>query len=558
MRSARGATIAASSTGTASRTDRGAIAIVVGVGVVLMLGLVAVAVDLGNGWAERRHVQNAADMAALAGAVELATGADGQEAIDAMLDSVDDNYGTISTGEWLSPNCTDGDALLNTAAALGLTPATDCISFAADFSEVRIRIPTQELDTAFAPAIGIDQLRVGASANAYGSFAHGTPLPFAVLDGYQAGDQACLRTSSNLTPGPVWTGNGPNNAPGPGPGTDPCDSAAMAASSQYMGTLNPSVWFDDLGNVICKSNEVAYLIAAGLDHEMARFKDTPDPSTSPGYGQGSYGIPDSREVEDHCAPTPTDKPNTIQLTTGVTSSMLRCGLVTARSGNCATDVPGPAGVSAKPARLHQGDYVQSTYKVLGEDFDNEPLWNFIRPDIAYVAAPNACKNVYANRNNATWDYYDKLDEMIKCLDKWQDAAYGFIFTEEIVNTSRFLFTPLLAEDTLDNTDSDGPKSCPTTASAKCVHVDDWVPIYIMTLYIESGGLSANCDPNGVGVGRHYAGQQFSCGPTNKNIDGASAMVLACGQMPPRICNPRGGGNPHYPGGDPIPLIGVTR
>ncbi len=541
------------------RRERGAVSIIVGVGVVFMLGIAAIAVDLGNGWAERRHVQNGADLAALAGAVELARGGDTQAAVDEILDSVNTNVRALAATDWMPATCSDGDELANTAADLGLTPATECISFNLDFSEVRVRVPPQTMDTSFAPVIGIDALTLNASANAGGLTAYEPPPPFAVLDGFEAGDEACLRTSSNIDPGEVWTGNGPGVAPSPVAGSvDPCDSNELDFSSQYMGTLDTPIWFDDAGNVICKSNEIAYLIAGGIDHRLARFTDNPDPGNSPGFGAGGYGVPDPREVEDECGTVPTERPNTIPLTTGTTSGMLRCGLLTARSGNCASAVPGPAGRADRPARLHQGDYVQSTYQFVGEDMDNEPLWNFIRPDIAMVTAPGACTNIYNNRSNPTWDYYDKHDEMVECLDRWKDTNYDPIFVDDIGRGARFMFAPLLAEDSLDPSDPQGPRSCITSASPQCVHIDDWVPMYIQTLYVESNGLSADCDPNSVDVGRHHAGQQFSCGGNNKDVDAASAMVLGCGMLPRTLCVPRSGGSPHDPGGNPVPVIQLTR
>jgi hypothetical protein len=537
--------------------DRGAVAIIVGVGAVFLLGIAAIAVDLGNGWAERRHVQNGADLAALAGAVEVAIGGDAQAAVDEILTSVDTNVRPLAASDWLPSNCTDADELVRTAAELGLTPASECISFNYDFSEVRVRIPPQTMDTSFAPVIGVQALTLNASANAGGQT--GNPPPFAVLDGFEAGDEACLRTSSNIVPGETWNGNGPGTVPSAvALSTDPCDSTALDISSQYMGTLDPPIWFDDAGNVICKSNEIAYLIAGGIDHRLARFIDTPSPGTSPRFGAGGYGTPDSRAVEDACGPIPTERPNTIPLTTGTTSSLLRCGLLTARSGNCGSAVPGPTGRAAVPARLHQGDYVQGTYLFVGEQFDNEPLWNFIRSDIASVSAPAACSTVYANRSNGTWDYYDKHDEMVECLNRWKDTAYDPIFNEDIAEGARFMFAPLLAESSLDTSDPDAPTACTTSTAPRCVHIDDWVPVYIQTLYVASNGLSSDCDPNGVDVGRHHAGQEFSCGANNKNVDAASAMVLGCGMLPSTVCVPRSGGTSHDPGGNPVPAIQLTK
>ncbi|MGI9622814.1 MAG: hypothetical protein ACR2PK_08265, partial [Acidimicrobiales bacterium] len=357
--------------------------------------------------------------------------------------------------------------------------------------------------------------------------------------------------------GEVWQGNGPGVAPSAITGTvDPCDSTALAFSSEYMGTIDPPVWYAADGSLICKNNETAYLIAAGVDHTFARFSDSPTPGSST-YGTGGYGIPDSRTVQDQCGPPPSSRPNTVELTTGVSNSDLRCGLITARSGNCASSVPGPTGVANHAARLHQGDHVQSTYTFLGEAMDNEPLWNFLRTDIASVSAPTSCLDMYTYKGNtATWDYYDKRDQMILCLNAWKSNPYDPIFSEDIVKSGRFIFAPRLAEDNLD-TGGGAPTACPSSSAPKCVHIDDWVPIFVQTLYVAQNGLSSECDPNNANVGRHHAGQEFSCGSSNRNVDAAAAIVIGCGMLPDTVCSPKSG-NPHDPGGDPLVAVGLTK
>ncbi len=539
------------------RSQRGATSIIVAVTSSLLVGMAAVAVDLGAAWNERRVDQSGADLAALAGAVELATGSSPQLAVDAVVASVNVNVGTVTDAEWGPASCSDSEKLDNTTASLGLTPASDCISFSKDFSEVRVRVPDQAIDAVFGDVLGVGQLTTHAAANAVGTFPGGSPPPFAVLDGFEAGDSACLRTSSNIDPGEVMQGNGPGVPPSPVAGSvDACNSDELDISSEFMGTLDPPIWFDDDGNVICKSNETAFLIADGIGHQLSRFIDIPTPGASPPYGTGGYGVPDPRTVEDDCAPIPSSKPNTIRLTTGLTNSALRCGLLTAKSGGCGSSVPGPTGVASVDARLQRGAFVQSTHQFVGEDMDNRALWSFLRSDIGdtvAVNAPAACRNVYANRDDASWDYYDKRDEMVECLEKWKDTSYDPIFSDIILEGARFSFVPLLAESDLDA----GPGPCPHSTAPKCVHIDDWVPVYVQTLYVESSGLSADCDPNNVDVGRHHAGQEFGCGSSNKNVDAVSAIVLACGMLPENVCN-SSSGNPHDPGGDPVPDIHLDK
>jgi hypothetical protein len=539
------------------KSENGVSALLVAAALMMFMGFAAVTIDIaGIQFNERRLDQNGADIAALAGAIELTRGHDPQAAVDAALASVDANVRAVAAADWAG-SCSDLGALALTASSLGLSPATECLSFSSDFREFRVRLPEQQQSTTFGQALGARSVSSRAAATASArQFAAGLPRPFAVLDGFEAGDEACLRTSSSLSDAPPrMVGNGPGNPASlsinPTADADPCDDDVMDADSEFMGTLDPKVWFDATGTPQCSSNELAYMIAAGLDHPISRFIDYPVYGASPRYGTGGYPTPDPREIGEACGTATSPWPNTFELDTGTDAAALRCGLLTTKGGGCDSDVPGPHGLRS-PALLHQGDHVEG-WKFVGEVMDNAPLWQFLdlEPSGSY---PAVCKTLAANSNNASWDYFDKKEAMLDCLARWKDNNYDVLFSPDLATSARFAFVPLLAESNMNVGSPDGPTAC--SVGNKCVHVDDFVPVFLQTLYTRGNGLSSDCDPAGVKIGRHEAGQQFDCGSSNDNLEGVSSIVLGCSMLPSTLCDGRAG-NPHDPGGNPTPLILLT-
>ena len=91
-------------------SDRGASAVTVAVAMVVLMGMAAIAIDLGLGFNERRQDQTAADVAVMAGAVEVTLGADQQTIVSEVLQFARDNLDTSYTdGEWESiwESCSD-------------------------------------------------------------------------------------------------------------------------------------------------------------------------------------------------------------------------------------------------------------------------------------------------------------------------------------------------------------------------------------------------------------------------------------------------------------------
>ncbi|HXV71371.1 MAG TPA: hypothetical protein VEB69_08220, partial [Acidimicrobiia bacterium] len=172
----------------------------------------------------------------------------------------------------------------------------------------------------------------------------------------------------------------------------------------------------------------------------------------------------------------------------------------------------------------------------------------------------ACDDLYTNRTNPAWDYFDKKDALASCLTTWSDGD-GKLFSTDINMTPRFAWLPILAESNLTTE----PSSCPSSAAAKCVHFNDFVPVYMQTLYtLITGGSSAGAcdDPLRTGVagpqprwGRHDAGEPINCGNNNGNLDRLSSFVLDCAMLPDEICDARPG---THPGGDVDPILELTK
>lgn len=534
------------------QSDKGTSAVLVAFSLVLLMGMAAIAIDYGFGTNERRLDQTGADTAVMAGAVELVTGGSVQEIVDEVVTYVDNNVRPVSQAEWEA--CTDDPAdqltLVVSDDFPSVAPSTDCISF--DFLErIRVNLPGQEVETTFAAVLGFDSFTVNAEAEALGIVfpGGGAGPPFVALNGTSGGEQICLRTGPQSEPlPPLMTGNGPGNDPSEGTEPDPCDDNVYDPSSEFFGVLDPFVYFNNAtGEVTCKANLTEYAIARGIDHPLTSFE--------PDYVVGTSDPAGSDVTQDDCSPEPVSGVNTMPLKTGLSAGELRCGMLTSQGGNCASSVsPGSAGGNNVPARLHVGPYVQSTYTFLGERMDNEALWEFIVTPTATTDWPTACTSIYDNQDTPSWDYFDKKDEMISCLEDWDGNDHSTLFSEDIITTPRFAWIPLLAESNL----STDPGSCPL-GGGDCVHFNAFQPVYLQTLYtlITGGGGAGDCDPGGPGQrwGRHDAGQEEDCGKSNANLDRLSSIVLECAMLPGDICNAAPG---FPPAGDPNPTLELVK
>jgi Flp pilus assembly protein TadG len=143
--------------------ERGAIAVFFALALALLLGFVALVVDLGNAWEQRRAAQAGADSAALAAAQDIASGSVSWSGVVTRVKTFTTKNFTETESAWAA--CRDANAL---AYQPDLATGDTCIS--ADSStnptKVRVRIPTREIKTFFGGIIGSSILDVQASATA--------------------------------------------------------------------------------------------------------------------------------------------------------------------------------------------------------------------------------------------------------------------------------------------------------------------------------------------------------------------------------------------------------
>lgn len=146
---------------TRRRDESGAIAIVVAAFTLVMFGFSALVVDLGQARETRRQLQNTADAAALAAGNAMYTVGnplpDLTAAVAAAKEYAEDNG--VSSSAWAS--CTDDGAF---SVPPGGTP---CISFRPNLvrpTEVRVRVPVEEVPLPFSAGLGIGTSEVSVRA----------------------------------------------------------------------------------------------------------------------------------------------------------------------------------------------------------------------------------------------------------------------------------------------------------------------------------------------------------------------------------------------------------
>lgn len=118
-----------------NRREKGQVLVFVALALILLIGVAALAVDVGHFYAERRHMQNAADAAALAGAREICFGDPTQAETVAM------DYATVRNRA--------EDAQVTVTGGLSVTVVT-----------------SETAETYFGGVIGIESVNVNAVASA--------------------------------------------------------------------------------------------------------------------------------------------------------------------------------------------------------------------------------------------------------------------------------------------------------------------------------------------------------------------------------------------------------
>ncbi len=243
--------------------DRGAVIVLFAITAVVLFGFGAIAVDSAHAFVERRDSQAAADVSAIGGAITLidSTGTDTERATNLVTETMSIAARNLGAGlDWAG--CTDAgkpsqfDVSAASVFASGDPLATDCISWASDWTEVRVRIPTRSINTFFAGVIGFDTVDVNAFAEV-GAVVQGAGgvLPLGVLNGGTNG-LVCIKT------GPKFP---PECAPNVSGNFDFLDFNMFG--NTLMGTSAQCS-----GSAVVKLKEN---IAHGIDHDLAAAPSSP-------------------------------------------------------------------------------------------------------------------------------------------------------------------------------------------------------------------------------------------------------------------------------------------
>lgn len=193
-----------------------------------LIGITALAVDGGNVYSDRRHAQNAADTAVLAGGRAMIRGEDWKPAAVIIAtengydDSDDSTSSTSAVVNVEAYNCDD------------VNPAVNCGTYDGDPEYIQVKI-TSIVDTYFAPVIGIQQM-----TNVVQAIAHVIPgdvVP--MFDG-----NAVVGLSPDACPGIQYQGNAETRITGGGiyvnSGCDPAfdnESTAPQLSAPRLCTV---------------------------------------------------------------------------------------------------------------------------------------------------------------------------------------------------------------------------------------------------------------------------------------------------------------------------------
>ncbi len=273
--------------------ERGVILLMAGMLMVFLLTVAAFAIDLGNVRQHQVDLQGAVDLAALAGAQDLPTQLD---AATAALDSVELNIG-LPRAAW--NGCTDPNALAVVANHPDVV-GSNCISFNAELSIIRVTLPEQAIRTFFGGVIGIDELTVTTSAEASAVVARsGTIIPATVSAAVDPGLR-CVETSGANTGCPTHVDG-------------------------FFGTiLSPRIYHFKPATGNLDGTAQALNFALNLDHRVARF-DTGDVAVC----DGTVWSPCTESSTHPGNPTP----NHLVISTGNDVPPVTEGLVTGGTTN---------------------------------------------------------------------------------------------------------------------------------------------------------------------------------------------------------------------------------
>ena len=323
---------------------------------IMLLLFSAMAVDLGLLMTARRQDQSAADTAVIAGTPERHN-----ESVLAqtVLDSLNSNLNNAFVLADL--NTCPVETLPNTNWAT--YPNYNCLAHNQSVTEIRLRVPTQEMDTVFASLGGLTTVSHSAFAQA-GDVPRGTNvLPYAVAP--NSGVYECLKVGAGNVPDPDCSGS----------------------SSGNFGRVVFGLWGkESLGTTQDCTGTKMYEInlAQGLDHDLSRY----------GYSPHFSPIP---PIIDTVACGSPSAPHAMKTDTGNVPDDTYDGLIGS------TIFP-----DGGPSRLQRlGGYSYFTdIEINSQVVDDTPLWEFISAGSSDNVPKSCHQDVFTEGLNATPDWTD--------------------------------------------------------------------------------------------------------------------------------------------------------
>ncbi len=264
--------------------ERGVVLLISVVMMVMLLLFASIVIDVGQVMIARRQDQSTVDVAVVAGAMNRF---DEAELAATVLDVINDNVD--------SPMAL---ADLNTCAAETLPtdwstyPTYNCLAHNRSYTEIRLRLPEREINTAFGMLAGIDTISHSAFAQA-GDRTRGDVLPFAISA--TAGTYECLKSGAGNVP----------------------DDDCSGATSGNFGPVIFGLWGNELTGTTkdcLGKDQFMTNLAQGIDHDLSI------------YGTAPHVLPTAQVVDtDSCGTTPA--PNAMKTYTGNTPQNLYDGIL---------------------------------------------------------------------------------------------------------------------------------------------------------------------------------------------------------------------------------------
>lgn len=511
--------------------ERGAVLAIAAITMIMMLLFSAMVIDIGLLMTERRQDQSAADAAATAGYMDryspstLAT---------TVVNSLNSNLDTTFTTADL--NTCPAETLPTSANGWSLYTGYNCLAHNNSYTEIRVRIPTQELDTVFAGLGGVETIEHSAFAQAGAAPFNSNVLPYAITSSF--GSSGCLKVGAANVP----------------------DASCSGSSSGNFGRVVFGLHGNDRVGTVpdCTGTKMYEInLAQGLDHDLSRFNQLP---------HNAVPVVDT----DTCGTPPA--PNSMRTDTGNVPQDTYDGLVGTATFTY------PDGGLARWQRMGTQSYFQ-TATVNGITVDATPLWAFIDATDSDDVPTSCLPRIFAEGLDASpdWDNLNDVplyvethlntsastvqDRMVKLIERclahyefgtWDDDN-GFsppepvngcgldnictdpVFDKntqsegdeevyDIQQSPRFGYVPVMVQSTFPS-------------GSGTVNIDYFKAVYLQRAY--GGGCSSNSCPFVFDPGNFSAADASWTGAYagQTKIDAISAFAFPIGILPNGLADP---------------------